>query len=60
MKGMDSAAARFRIVFEKLEEVSEDPAEVEMASLEEAEEISELRKIVLEMTEPPTSTYTTT
>ena len=58
---MDDAATRFTIVFEKLEEVS---TEFENSSgpglIEEAEEIAELRRIVLEVTEPPAPTYTTT
>jgi hypothetical protein len=57
---------RFKIVFEKLTEARERGAvsEAEVAETEqlraESEEIAELRRLVLEITEPAPKSYTTT
>jgi hypothetical protein len=57
---------RFKIVFEKLAEGRERGAvsEAEVAETEqlraESEEIAELRRLVLEITEPTPKSYTTT
>ena len=55
------APPRFRIIFEKLEEAAAD-AKDSSASLmiEEVEAIAELRRMVLELTDAPVATYTTT
>lgn len=54
-------ARDFTIVFEKLDEVyqSELPA-IPYAAGQEIDEIAELRRIVLEVTEPEPLSYTTT
>jgi hypothetical protein len=58
--------ARFRIIFEKLSEelpqkTSEEPTLKTVESMRvELEEIAELRRIVLEITEPEPVSYTTT
>ena len=58
--------ARFKIVFEKLSEelpqrASEEPTLKTVENMRvELEEIAELRRIVLEITEPEPASYTTT
>jgi hypothetical protein len=58
--------ARFKIVFEKLSEeppqkTSEEPTLKTVENMRvELEEIAELRRIVLEITEPEPASYTTT
>lgn len=58
--------ARFKIVFEKLSEepaqkASEEPTLKTVENMRvELEEIAELRRIILEITEPESASYTTT
>ena len=55
---------RFTVVFEKLEEMSAEvrsiPLQPSEASPSEIDEIAELGRMVLEITEPPPLSYTTT
>lgn len=53
---------RFTIIFTKLEEYEDDSAvaNYQDASLNEMDEIAELRRIVHEVTEPESISYTTT
>ncbi len=56
---------RFKVIFDKLAEVTREPASPEaLASreipLEELEELRELRRIVLEVIEPEPKSFTTT
>ena len=57
---------RFQIVFDKLSEVKPEhwqptQSEAEVQALQQAsEEIAELRRELLEITEPPVSLFTTT
>ncbi len=56
------AQLRFKLVFDALEEASGgvqgEPAATSL--IDEAEEIAELRRVVLEVTEPTETTLTTT
>lgn len=62
MESMEQA--RFRVVFEKLAEAtaSGEPAALAPASLvfEELDEISELRRLAIELSEPEPQSYTLT
>jgi hypothetical protein len=56
---------RFRIIFEKLAETAAEEREGDGASMSdelraEIDEIAELRRLVLETTEPDQKSYTTT
>lgn len=56
---------RFKIIFEKLAEAAEEEHEGERAYTsdemrEEIDEIAELRRLVLETTDPDQKSYTTT
>ena len=55
-------AEDYTIVFEKLAEASSDvlPVNQADATTDEIEEIAELRRAVLEITQPSVSSYTTT
>lgn len=59
-----STESRFKIIFVKLAEAlaQEGPPEAKPheASREEIEEIDELRRLVMEVTEPEPTSYTTT
>ena len=50
----------FKIVFDKLKESVENDSLKGEARIEELDEIDELRKIVIEVTEPENNLYTTT
>jgi hypothetical protein len=66
MTGLMPEESRFRIVFDKLSEVRPEQwqppqSETEVQALREASaEIAELRRELLEITEPPVSLFTTT
>jgi len=55
-------AEDYTIVFEKVAEASSDvaPAGSADATTDDIEEIAELRRAVLEITQPPVISYTTT
>ena len=57
-----SMAEDYTIVFEKVAEASSDvaPAGSADATTDDIEEIAELRRAVLEITQPPVISYTTT
>jgi len=62
---METSEARFRIVFRKLDEAlgETDSALARPAadvSREELDELEELRRIVIEVVEPPIASYTLT
>ena len=52
---------RFKIVFEKLVQATEDEETVEAeVSIDELEEIAELSRVVIDITAPIEETYTST
>ena len=51
---------RFKIVFEKLEEVTSQEEAVETVSVAELDEIEELRRFSAELNQPEPTLFTTT
>jgi hypothetical protein len=58
------SACRFKVVFEKLAEASEQDPQITVERVsfvrEELDEIAELRRLSLELTEPEPQSYTVT
>jgi hypothetical protein len=58
---MDKAMERYDIVFQKLAEACAEEFELKgVVGIHELEEIDELRRLSLEIQEPPPASYTTT
>lgn len=53
-------AERFKIVFEKLQEVTTEEVTVESISADELDEIDELRRFSAELSQPEPVLFTTT
>jgi hypothetical protein len=58
---MDRAMERYDIVFQKLAEACAEEFQLQgVVGLQELDEINELRRLSLEIQEPPPASYTTT
>ena len=58
---MDGAMERYDIVFQKLAEACAEEFQLQgVAGIQELDEIDELRRLSLEIQDPPPTSYTTT